>query len=231
MSGFLSAFKCNAEHAESIVPADPDPLVPCSSLAQNDLQTRTTLKPLVVANDTKSKFKSISQAGKVGSGRHGDVFERRLLTSHMRSEKARRQTASVSEAFLNLLERLKPRVSNDQNRFKVTLASGRLAVKLGVSSKATKGNRYQTVLPLSHFLAVGFSRARKDNILAASLGVAKSTIPYMRVLCSNSVMRKQAIALASLANASRKGGSMCCISRLAFDEAGQFVKLKHIWKW
>ena len=197
------------------VPAGPDVLQSAVAIAE-DVSSKALCVP--------SAPKIPSQVGQVGKGRHGGVYEQRLLASHMRMAKLARKTFALGQDVVDLL---------DGSRF-ISSAGDIIAVRAGrfsgglvlQLSKAFKhGNRYKRSITWSEFLEAAYGRFKRNSAVATYLNKGESTIKNMQVFVSGTWMNQQALVLAKLASFARSKRPLVVFKHMKFDETALLCTL------
>ena len=167
-----------------------------------------------------------SQVGQVGKGRHGTVFEKRLLTSHMRFVKLARKTFSFGEDVRALLDDSKFLTSAGDIigvRARSCSTVGGLVLQLSKQSKV--GNRYQRSISWAEFLEAAYGRFKRNAALSIYLNKGISTIKNMQVFVSGAWMNQQALLLAKLLAFTGIKPPLVVFKHMKFDETALLCSL------
>ena len=167
-----------------------------------------------------------SQAGRVGKGRHGDIFERRLLAAHMRTAKLAKRSQTLSQEVCALLDESKFLTSSGSIiGVRARSAKSSTGLVLELSKKVTRGNRYKRSITWAEFLEAAFGRFKRNSALAIYLQKGQSTIKNMQVFVSSGFMNQQALSLAKLASLVASEKPLLVLKHMRFDETALLCSL------
>ena len=167
-----------------------------------------------------------TQVGRVGKGRFGGLFEKRLLGAHMRACKLARRAHSFSSEVRLLLE--DSRFVNNAGdivgvRTRAAPAVGGLVLELSKQSRS--GNRYKRSISWAEFLEAAFGKFKRNAAVAIFLDKGPSTIKNMQVFVSGAWMNQQALTLAKLAYFASTKPPLLVIKHMKFDETALLCSL------
>ncbi|CAE7837487.1 unnamed protein product [Symbiodinium sp. CCMP2592] len=167
-----------------------------------------------------------SQIGHVGKGRHGGMYERRLLTSHMRMSKLARKTHSFAEEVRCLLEGSRF-ISNTGDLIAVRPRSSKSVggLVLELSKQSRRGNRYKRSITWAEFLEAAYGRFKRNTALAIFLNKGTTTIKNMQVFVCGAWMNQQALLLAKVTSFAAATRPLVVIKHMKFDETSLLCSL------
>ena len=165
-----------------------------------------------------------SQAGRVGHGRHGGIFEKRLLTAHMRAAKLAKRTQAFSQDVCNLLEDSKFLTSSGSIiGVRAHSTSGGLVLQL--SKRSSRGNRYRRSISWAEFLEAAYGRFKRNAALSVYLQKGQSTVKNMQVFVCAGFMNQQALSLAKLVSLAGAEKPLLVLKHMRFDETALMCSL------
>ena len=178
------------------------------------------------AEAAAQSLKLSSQVGQVGHGRHGGIFERRLLACHMRASKMARRSYAFGQEVAELLK--DPKFLTEAGdiigvRARVSDVAGGLQLQLSKRSK--KGNRYHRSILWAEFLEAAFGRFRRNSAIAVYLNKGVSTVKNMQVFVCGSWMNQQALQIAKLCSFASVRAPLLIIKHQKFDETALLCSL------
>ena len=162
------------------------------------------------------QLKTASMKGKVGSGRHGEEWEQKLLTCHMRFVKQQRNKQRVQADMASLLQDSSLRKDGQLLSLSSKVTSNGIQVIL--NKKSEKGNRYQRSIPWSQFVAASYGKLKKNTHIALSLGISRSMVLYMNAFVSSVYLAQQLVLLAKLVSLVSASPPLVCVRQLKWDE-------------
>ena len=215
----LALFGDNNDAETSIVAASSD-----SASAQ--LVSTDDAGAAVAQTTSTSTPRLPSQIGRVGKGRHGGEFERRLLAGHMRMSKLARKTCAFGEEVRALLDDSKFLTqAGDIIGVRARTSAGIGGIVLQLSKKAKTGNRFQRTISWSEFLESAYGRFKQNSAIGVYLGKSVSTVRNMQVFVSGAWMNQQALVIAKVVSLAASRPPLVVFKHMKFDETSLLCSL------
>ena len=168
----------------------------------------------------------------------GSALERKTWNLAMQIHKQRARAIKTENDVLALLCGLQKRCRTDTAIHLIRTRKGNLFRKNGSLMQSTvhlrsRGNQHSSKWGVSDFLTCAFGADRKHGkriksqaSQALSLGMAPSTVCYMRAVVAGAVLSRQANMLARIYILCKSQKPMVACLREAFDETSQIIKVQ-----
>ena len=157
-----------------------------------------------------------SMKGKVGQGRHGGVFEKGMLTLHMRHAKMLKHNHDFRSRVGDLLQ--DSCFTKQGKLITVTAKTTSTGIVLSLESRSTKGNRYQRAIPWATFLHSAYSQLRRSSHIAIATGSSHRSVKFMTTLVGQVFMNQQSVVLAKLISLAASEQLVVFIRQIKWDE-------------
>lgn len=172
--------------------------------------------PVAASRDNKPRCSIPSMKGKVGSGRHGNVHERGLLTYHMRHAKMMKSNHDFRLEVADLLQdSCFVKSGKIQSVRAKATATG---VVLSVTSTSKVGNRFKRVIPWDKFLRAAYGELLRSSHLAIALDVSQRSVKFMSTLVAQIFMNQQLVVLARLIAMASSVKPAVLVRQIKWDE-------------
>lgn len=157
-----------------------------------------------------------SMKGKVGQGRHGGVFEKGMLTLHMRHAKMLKHNHDFRSRVGDLLQ--DSCFTKQGKLITVTAKTTSTGIVLSLEYRSTKGNRYQRAIPWATFLHSAYSQLRRSSHIAIATGSSHRSVKFMTTLVGQVFMNQQSVVLAKLISLAASEQLVVFIRQIKWDE-------------